>query len=471
MPTRVAKAPRLRYNGTTMSRWGDKYLSPGFLGTRFRCTCGQEHEIPVRRVVISDDATEALAGLAGELGLGKRVAMVADENTYHAAAVKAQAHLEANGFTVAGTLLQPHTGRYVKADEKTAAELMARLDTEASWLLAVGSGTINDLTKLSAARRNLPYVALATATSMNGYGSPLVSLAVDGIKMMVDARAPVAVVGDLGVLSSAPPEMTRAGVGDMLARSLANTDWKIASAIAGDHYCPLSIEILEGLEGVLLGNSEGISRSDPEALEVLFRALMLSSFSLLIAGTSAPGSGAEHLVSHLWDTLALTRGEDARLHGIQVGIGTVLSSRLYRRLETIDPDGLDAGALAARYRERGQLEPELRRFFGPVADRVLEEFSKKCPPREEKREQLETIVRRWPEFMEEARSAVQAPEVLVDILQRVGAPSSPEDIGIPDELLRETIIHAREIRGRYTAFDLAEDVGVLEDFAATVAGR
>ena len=60
----------------------------------------------------------------------------------------------------------------------------------ADALVAVGSGTINDLCKYAAAKDGKPYVVFATAPSMNGYTSMNAAITVDGHKKTLPAATP-----------------------------------------------------------------------------------------------------------------------------------------------------------------------------------------------------------------------------------------------------------------------------------------
>ena len=84
-------------------------------------------------------------------------------------------------------------------------------------VVAVGSGTINDICKMVALGRDCPQVVFATAPSMNGYTSLSASLTEHGFKRSVRALTPTAAFFDLGVLAAAPSRLIRSGLGDSLA--------------------------------------------------------------------------------------------------------------------------------------------------------------------------------------------------------------------------------------------------------------
>jgi glycerol-1-phosphate dehydrogenase [NAD(P)+] len=98
---------------------------------------------------------------------GERPAViVADQNTFAAAGKDV-----CDSFTRARLPTSPALifGRHIYADDECAQELQGILESSPAVPVAVGSGTINDLTKLAAYRVNRPYMVVATAASMDGY--------------------------------------------------------------------------------------------------------------------------------------------------------------------------------------------------------------------------------------------------------------------------------------------------------------
>jgi glycerol-1-phosphate dehydrogenase [NAD(P)+] len=93
--------------------------------------------------------------------------MVADVNTYGAAG-----QTVAEAFRAAGRpMLEPFLFRapdlYVEL--RFVVELELALRSHTAIPVVVGSGTVNDLTKLASHRTERPYMCVATAASMDGY--------------------------------------------------------------------------------------------------------------------------------------------------------------------------------------------------------------------------------------------------------------------------------------------------------------
>ena len=90
-------------------------------------------------------------------------------------------------------------------DDVTCRALVEQLrPMRPDLVVAVGSGVINDLCKWASFQLKIPYVVVATAASMNGYSSANVAPTIAGVKMLIEARPPLAVVAEPAVIEQAP---------------------------------------------------------------------------------------------------------------------------------------------------------------------------------------------------------------------------------------------------------------------------
>lgn len=205
--------------------------------------------------------------------------------------------------------------------EAVVAEIGGR---EATCCLAVGGGRVIDTVKYASAQTGVPFVSVPTALSHDGICSPIASLVGrDGRRQSLAAVMPAAVVVDLAVVRAGPPRATRAGAGDLLSNLTALQDWRLAAARGRDTFDGYSALIAEASAHAFLylaGAAEELS------LETLARGLVLSGLAMATAGTSRPCSGAEHLISHSLDGLLRA---DARLHGEQVALGTLIAAQAH----------------------------------------------------------------------------------------------------------------------------------------------
>ena len=138
------------------------------------------------------------------------------------------------------------------ADEAHVEKLRERT-RHADALVAVGSGTINDLSKYVTATDGRPYCVFGTAPSMNGYTSTTASITLaSGLKVSKPAQAPKGVFIDLKVNAAAPTYLIAAGLGDCLCRPTAQVDWLTSHRLLGTVYMAAPFLIQEADEAELL---------------------------------------------------------------------------------------------------------------------------------------------------------------------------------------------------------------------------
>jgi glycerol-1-phosphate dehydrogenase [NAD(P)+] len=228
----------------------------------------------------------------------------------------------------------------------------------------------------------------------------------------------------------------------------------------GEYFCELPLNMVADVVPWAERAAPALASAEPSAVKELTEYLLVSGLSMTVAGISRPSSGGEHLISHLWDMQNMQSGAELALHGIQVGIGTVLAARLYDEILALD--SLDTRAILAGYPDPDSLRRRTDDFHGPVAGAVWEEFSRKLPSEE----RLGHIAKSWDVILEAIPKYRTEAVPLETALQTAGAPTHPSELGMPPARARDSIVHAREIRARYTGLDLAADIGILEDFAS-----
>lgn len=412
-------------------------------------TTGERVRIATRQIVIAPSLDGGEAGLIAPLGLGRRLAVVSDPNTFDVLGRRVERALSA-GATVESIVLDAPA-----ADLGAVAALRARTDA-ADALIAVGSGTINDLAKYLAHRTGRPYAVFATAPSMNGYLTATASLAADGLKASLPAAAPVAALFDLEVLSAAPARLIRAGIGDSICRTTAQTDWLLGHCLRNAPYSDTPYLLQVEDEPQLLSRAAAMVEGDPEAIGALTRLLVLSGLGMGIVGSSAPASMGEHLISHWVDLMAAPH--PGSLHGEQVGVATLTASRLQNAIlgaaepPVVHPTRIDAAAMRARY-------------GGELGARCIAELEAKALDRAAADRMNARLAEIWPEMTERLRRAMLPTGRLKAAMVAAGAPTTATAIGLEPAFYRRAVRHAREIRNRYSILDLAGDAGRLDDLA------
>jgi len=429
------------------------------VGRTISCACGKTHRIDPREVLYADDAVAQCPALCARHCKGRSVSVVMDVRTRQAAGLDVMRALTEAGWAVREVLVPDRPdGQSPVTDEATKGEVEARIG-EADLVVSVGSGVISDLGKWVAFERDLPAAVFGTAASMNGYAAANVAASVEGVKVVVRARPPAAVASSPKVLADAPYELTASGLGDVLAKSVSSADWRLNHLLFGDYYCERSVSLIAEIEPLYLDHPEDIRQRRRRALEALFDALLLTGMAMTMAETSDPASGGEHLISHTLDMRASVEGAAHDRHGKQVGVGTILASEIYRRVLAVESPAFTTAPAG--------IDPA---FWGPLRDAVGRELARKVPRYETAAAKL-SQGRAWDELREELSAMVRPPERISDCLRRAGAAYRAEDIGIDRRRLLAALLHAHEMRGRFTILDLARLVGVMPHAATDVVDQ
>ncbi|HZY68513.1 MAG TPA: iron-containing alcohol dehydrogenase, partial [Devosia sp.] len=324
--------------------------------------------------------------------------------------------------------------------------------------IAVGSGTINDLTKYSSALDGKPYAVFGTAPSMNGYTSLTASISQHGHKLTLPAQAPAGAFFDLAILAGAPKRMIRAGLGDSVCRATAQTDWLTSHLLLDTPYRQLPFDLLADEEPLLLDMASGLVSGSIEAMRVLVRTLILSGLGTAIFGSSAPASQAEHLVSHYIDMLAPSTRPHV-FHGEQVGVTTLSIARL-QEAQLASPPVLKADTLT---------EHDVIAHFGPeLGSSVWEEFAAKRIDALKADELNHRISTNWTAITQRLAQSYLPPERIEEVLHVAGAPTTPEAIHIDRHFYNAALLHGREIRNRFTVLDVMAASGRLPHMLQTI---
>jgi glycerol-1-phosphate dehydrogenase [NAD(P)+] len=262
-------------------------------------------------------------------------------------------------------------------DLESAARLFVDLPKGTAALVGVGGGKALDMAKYVAFLARLPYFAVPTSLSNDGFCSPQSSLTVRAQRRSLPATMPRAVVIDTGVCRDAPRILTLSGVGDLIAKFTAVRDWKLAFHETGEAVDDFAALLSDGS----IHSFRGHPSFDLEGIRLLSTGLMLNGIAMEIAGSSRPASGSEHLISHALDSLSAK----PRLHGLQVGIASYLVSLLQRNntdviADLFDVTGFWDGIAAdpfsrSEWREAIRLAPTMKdRFFTvlSIPDRLSE---------------------------------------------------------------------------------------------------
>ncbi len=334
---------------------------------------------------------------------GKRIAVMYDINTKpYAEDIKA----ELAKYTAAIVSIEFPDEELIPAEDK--CDYALSLAKRSDYLLAVGSGTLNDMAKSVSTRLNIECGVLVTAASMDGYCSKGAALMRGGFKVTDEVHTPSDILIDLDIVRKAPKLMTAAGFGDILGKYTCLTDWKMSNVVNGEPIHEGAYALMETALSACVGAFEELTQYKGGAIAKLMNALVTAGLSMAECGNSRPASGSEHHQSHFLEMDFVRRGERVPLHGIKVAIGTLVSIELYNYIKN-----------------------------NKVTFKGSEEVYK--------------LVDGLPSI-----NSVR------DMLIKMGCPVRFFEIGVRRETMEEMIEKAYTVRDRYTVLTLIHDLGLTE---------
>ena len=196
-------------------------------------------------------------------------------------------------------------------------------------IIACGGGKVIDVAKLASARCEIEYISFPTAASHDGLVSPISSIKINNMPVSIKAKAPLAIIADLEIISKAPIRLTVSGLLDLVAKFSAIRDWRLANRIKKEEISEYSLKLalLSAKTALNVGkNIKKVKRGDIDMFKKIVKALIASSVAISIANSSRPASGSEHKIAHAMDIVK----ENKALHGEKVGISTIISLYMQR---------------------------------------------------------------------------------------------------------------------------------------------
>lgn len=288
----------------------------------------------------------------------------------------------------------------INQDELIPTELLAKniiqLVKKADYILGIGSGSINDLGKYISYHKGLPYGVFPTAPSMDGYLSKGSALICEGVKKTFPVHSPDDMFIDLEILKKAPEIMVGAGLGDIIGKYTSLADWKLSEIMNHEIIDEDAFDLMNHALEQVMDSFELILLKDDTGMSILIDALNSAGLAMKLCGNSRPASGSEHHISHYLEMDYIKNKRSVPLHGLKVGLGTLISLELYQNLD-------------------------------------IDSFPK------DKKEKIKELVQSLPK--------IRTVEMM---LSRCAAPIRFSEIGVSEALFEATIKNAYKVRDRFT---------------------
>ena len=392
-----------------------------------KCVCGREHTLETKKVVVEYDALAKFEEYMADVGLAdKRRVVVYDSNIYKLTEGK---HVKADQ-----EIVLPAAG--LRSEDWVIENMMKDLDNP-EVIVAFGAGTILDFGRYPAYKLGIPFVAIPTLASSDGFTADICSAIIDGQKKSTAMCAPALVVADLDIIKGAPKWLVSSGINDILSKYISIVDWKIATLVSGEYFCPMVCDLAQEALSVMRGAADKLAATGEIDHEAMTMAQMLSGLTMQLLNHSRAASGAEHLMAHLVE-MKPPRFENAEgVHGECVGVGTWMCVNEYHRLAKLTPKAKAFEPLTNEW----IMEKFGERLYAGIVKENANDVLATFP--------AQNIVDKWEEI-KALIATIPSVEEMEALFVACGCKYKPEHIGIKPELGDELLSVSAAIRNRLT---------------------
>lgn len=394
------------------------------------CACGVVHETTIKDIRIGSGLVGETGEILAENGFPKNILLVADKNTIKAAEGILQS---LSGFNVENKIYDDL--RIATTEE--AENVQKIISGRDIAVLSVGTGSINDVCRLAAAREDKMLCIFATAPSMDGfasYSSPIVD---GGFKLSLPAKSPEVIIGDTKILANAPVELKSAGFGDMVAKYVGLIDWQVSALLTGEYYCEKVASLTRDAVDELMEMADRVCADDEETAGKIFESLLKTGLGMSFTKNSRPASGSEHIIAHLIECVELRDNIIPNFHGEDIGVCTLETLKIYEdlakhaeietALETVNWDEV--------YAYYGDMADEVRKLN--ETDNIIDLVD-------------ETKLReKWSEIVKIIKS-MPSYKTCYDAMKRAGCKLTVADIGKSEKLFYNCVKYSPFMRRRLT---------------------
>lgn len=427
-------------------------------------------------VTISEDAhlgvDKAVADALAHAGKPTRANIII--LTDKSAILRAGAQLS---VSVAAQLQDHHTVAHVTLDDghatlhadDTILDRAASAVKDADLVVTIGSGTMTDIGKVATNRaNNIPQVAVQTAASVDGFTDNVSVILRNGVKRTIPSRWPTIVLADTTTIAEAPRELNTSGFGEAISLFTAPADWYLANLVGLDNtFHPAAMNLLKAAAAEPPTWSGGIARGETLAVQNLTRLLALRGIVSGVAKTTACLSGVEHVISHMLDLHHAANHQPIGLHGAQVGVATLVATRLWRR--AIETDLIKPSLL--KKPDETAMQQRIEKAFhhlgadGAIATECWRDCQKKLSLVEANWDRFVSVVANWKDHSIEFSKMVQPSDTLRVALKASGAPATFPTLkpSISPELARWATANCHLMRNRFNLVDLLDMMGLWSD--------
>ena len=396
--------------------------------------------ISIDLIIIESGLKKNLKDILLKIGFNKNIALVSDENTYDVLGKDVELSFKGSiKSMILPSSVEP-SFKYVKK--------VRGFSKGCDFIVAVGSGTINDICKYSSFLEGKPYAVFGTAPSMNGYSSANASIIIEGHKKTLPAHLPKGIFMDLDILSNSPLRLIKSGLGDSICRSTCQIDWFLSHRLLGTKYDQKPFEMLVEYENDLFSNSDLLVKGDRDTIGLLCNNLIASGVGMHLCGGSYPASQGEHLIAH---TMEMVHGKKLKktYHGEQIATSSITMALIQEKVcEKISSDDFFV-------EDESLKESEILAYFGDqIGKQCIIEYKRKQNKFGSVGKLNEKLQEDGKQIVKEIESNRLDSAYLKKVLKKAGVNFIPSYLGWSEDIYGDAIKYSKYIRDRFTFLDL-----------------
>lgn len=424
------------------------------------CSCTHHQEIN-SDIYIGSGILKNLSSYISKRITGKKCLLITDNNLFTLYG-KQILPLLSKKYDV--KLAIPSISGHLQPNQYALGDILMELDSDCDFLVAFGSGTINDLTRYVAFNCNLPFVSVGTAPSMDGYLSVVAPMLKDDLKINKPAKYPEICVFDIDIMRKAPDEMIFAGFGDVIGKYIAKADWILGNIINDERICPFCLDIIDKAISLCETNINEIKNKTEKGVKSLLEALLLTGLAMLLNGDSRPAASNEHNMGHFIEMKKLIAKQPHPSHGEAVGVTTLYCLDLYHKFLNYDFTSFSISETITNQQSSLQREQAILKAYGPEIGPSIIKNNVDEPITLTEQERRVSIFFKEYNTIKDKLSFLPTRNEISKYYKELNGATTAKELAIDKTLLKDALLYAKDYRSRYTVFKLVDELGILHKF-------
>ena len=289
-------------------------------------------ELP-KKIIIEENLIDKIPSNIGQLGNFKSILLISGKKTFDLVGKNVKKSLEDEGYRAT----------IIKVDECSESTVNFTIKKskpiKPDLIFGIGGGKNIDVAKAVGFYLKKPWISIPTIPSHDGIVSDRAVISKGKKKYPLLTSPPLAVISDLNILSEAPTRFFSAGCGDVISKTTSVLDWQLARDEKGEAYDNHAADLAYSSAEIIINISKNYKKDYKSSVKLLMKALVNCGIAMIIAKSSRPCSGSEHM---FWNAIDRLYPKNKALHGEKVALGTCIMSFLhgidYKKIKNVLTD-------------------------------------------------------------------------------------------------------------------------------------